>query len=78
MSKNGDVRADVPMDVADGISGVQYSAACLADVVKCVSVAVASQAEDCTEYVEGTMYVLLQAARAVRDEAHELMELVTI
>lgn len=74
----GDVRADVPMDVADGVEDVWYAAGCLAEAVECVSVAVGSLAEDSTEYIEGTMSVLLQAARAVRDETDELMELVTI
>lgn len=74
----GDVRADVPMDVADGVEDVWYAAGCLAEAVECVSVAVGSLAEDSTEYIEGTMSVLLQAARAASDEADELMELVTI
>lgn len=69
MRKIGDVREDVPMDVADGIDDIQYSLGCLAEAVKCVSVAVSSPAEDGTDYIEGTMYVLLQAVRTASDEA---------
>ncbi|WP_080797913.1 hypothetical protein [Arabiibacter massiliensis] len=75
MSRNGDVRADVPMEIADSIEDVQCSVACLAEVLECVSVAVASAEEDCTEYIEGTMSVLLQAARAASEEATALLEL---
>lgn len=74
----GDVRADVPMDVADGVEDVWCAAGCLAEAVECVSVAVGSPAEDSTEYIEGTMYVLLQAARAASEKAVALFEMIRI
>lgn len=78
MRKIGDVREDVPMDVADGIDDVQYSLGCLAEAVKCVCVAVSSPVADSADYIEGTVYVLLQAVRAARDEATVLAASVRI
>lgn len=78
MREAGDVRTDVPMDVANSVEDVWWAAICFAEAVECVSVAVCSPAEDSTEYIEGTMQVLLQAARAASEEAAALFRMIRI
>ena len=78
MREAGDIRSDVPMDVADGVEDVWWTASCLADAVKCVRVAVSSPTEGSTEYIEGTMQVLLQAARAASEKAEGLFRMIRV
>lgn len=75
MKKSGSTESGVPIDVADGIEGVQCSLECLAQAVECISVAVSSEREDSAQYIEGTMLVLLRAVRAADGEARALLEL---
>lgn len=76
MKKIKSAKNDLPIDVVDGIDDVRCSLECLAQTVECISVAVSSELEDSTEYIEGTIQVLLQSVRAAEDKARMLQGLI--
>ena len=63
----------VPLDIVDSMGNLAEEAANLTAAIECARIAALSSLADSTDYMAGTLTVLLHASVLVRSQANEML-----